>query len=92
LLLVLLTCGAVTGPVTAAAIAVLVPNGFAAFVSVRLSSSARSLASASFYLGDLIADMLGGVVTTLALAITGEGTRTLAAIGFNRAMLRALKA
>ncbi len=94
LLLVLLTCGAVTGLVTAAAIAVLVPNeirgvclgAFIVIGAIIGFGVAPTLVT-------LIADMLGGEGSLrLALAITGAGTSTLAAIGFISAMLRARKA
>ncbi|MBX3431143.1 MAG: MFS transporter [Hyphomonadaceae bacterium] len=93
MLLLLLTCGAVTGLVTAAAIAVLVPNeirgvclgAFIVIGAIIGFGVAPTLVT-------LIADVVGGRQSLpTGLALTGAGTSALAAIGFIGALVRARK-
>jgi len=94
MLLLLLTCGAVTGLVTAAAIAVLVPNelrgvclgAFIVIGAIIGFGVAPTLVT-------LIAEALGGEqALRYGLAFTGAGASIIAALGFAGALLRARKA
>lgn len=94
MLLLLLTCGAVTGLVTAAAIAVLVPNklrgvclgAFIVIGAIIGFGVAPTLVT-------LIADALGGEqALRYGLAFTSAGASIIAALGFAGALLRARKA
>lgn len=94
MLLLLLTCGGITGLVTAAAIAVLVPNelrgvclgAFIVIGAVIGFGVAPTLVT-------LIADSLGGEhALRYGLALTGAGASIIATIGFAGALLRAHKA
>jgi MFS family permease len=94
MLLLLLTCGAITGLVTAAAIAVLVPNelrgvclgAFIVIGAIIGFGVAPTLVT-------LIADALGGEqALRYGLAFTGAGASIIAALGFAGALLRARKA
>lgn len=94
MLWLLLTCGAITGLVTAAAIAVLVPNeirgvclgAFIVIGAIIGFGVAPTLVT-------LLASALGGEqALRYGLAITGAGASALAAIGFISAMVRARKA
>lgn len=93
MLLLLLTCGGITGLVTAAAIAVLVPNEIrgvclGAFVVV----GAIIGFGVSPTLVTLVADAVGGdQALPLGVALTGALTSAVAAIGFTGALLRARK-
>lgn len=94
MLLLLLTCGAVTGLVTAAAIAVLVPNEIR---GVCLGAFIVIGAIVGFgvapTLVTLIASAIGGDKSLpLGLALTSAGTSALAAIGFISALVKARKA
>ena len=94
MLLLLLTCGAITGLVTAAAIAVLVPNELR---GVCLGAFIVIGAIIGFGLAPtlvtLIADALGGEqALRYGLAFTGAGASIIAALGFAGALLRARKA
>ncbi len=91
LLLLLLTCGAITGLVTAAAIAVLVPNeirgvclgAFIVIGAIIGFGVAPTLVT-------VIADTIGGEdALRTGLAICGAATSTAAAIGFTAALIRA---
>lgn len=91
LLLLLLTCGAVTGLITAAAIAVLVPNeirgvclgAFIVIGAIIGFGVAPTLVT-------LIADALGGEEALRAgLAICGAATSIAATLGFAAALIRA---
>jgi MFS family permease len=91
LLLLLLTCGAITGLVTAAAIAVLVPNeirgvclgAFIVIGAIIGFGVAPTLVT-------VIADTIGGEdALRTGLAICGAATSTAAAIGFTAALTRA---
>ncbi|MGE0531345.1 MAG: MFS transporter [Hyphomonadaceae bacterium] len=91
LLLLLLTCGAITGLVTAAAIAVLVPNeirgvclgAFIVIGAIIGFGVAPTLVT-------IIADAVGGEdALRTGLAICGAATSTAAAIGFTAALIRA---
>lgn len=93
MLFLLLTCGAVTGLVTAAAIAVLVPNeirgvclgAFIVIGAIIGFGVAPTLVT-------LISDALGREDSLRwGLALTGAGTSTLAALGFASALLFATK-
>lgn len=93
MLLLLLTCGGVTGLVTAAAIAVLVPNelrgvclgAFIVIGAIIGFGVAPTLVT-------LIAESIGGEnALRYGLAITGAGTSIIAALGFAGALLRARK-
>ena len=93
MLLLLLTCGAITGLVTAAAIAVLVPNELR---GVCLGAFIVIGAIIGFGLAPtlvtLIADALGGEqALRYGLAFTGAGASIIAALGFAGALLRARK-
>lgn len=91
LLFLLLTCGAITGLVTAAAIAVLVPNEIrgvclGAFIVI----GAIIGFGAAPTLVTLIADAIGGEnALRSGLAICGAATSIAAALGFTAALMRA---
>jgi len=93
MLLLLLTCGAITGLVTAAAIAVLVPNelrgvclgAFIVIGAIIGFGVAPTLVT-------LIADGVGGEqALRYGVALTGAGASIIAAIGFAGALRRARK-
>jgi MFS family permease len=94
MLFLLLTCGAITGLVTAASIAVLVPNELrgvclGAFIVI----GAIIGFGVSPTLVTLIAEVVGGEqALRYGVALTGAGTSTIAALGFASALLRARRA
>lgn len=94
MLWLLLTCGAITGLVTAAAIAVLVPNEIR---GVCLGAFIVIGAIIGFGVAPTLVTLIAGAIggeksLPLGLALTGAGTSALAAIGFISALLRARKA
>lgn len=87
----MLTCGAVTGLVTATAIAVLVPNEIrgVCLAAFMIIGSIVGLGLAPT-LVTLISDALGGEgAIRYGLAATGAATSVIAAIGFTAALARA---